>query len=140
MKQRRYDNRWIDSTDSTQKRNINGKYNNPSRDWTADATTTTQRGATCRRVASDKGINMSHGADHSKSGAKCNNTSQMDSCNNNLMDKRTSKMAGRTATIDNNSNDGKSIVTCDNSSLAGAYNNSPASIMRSSNNNKATAA
>ena len=48
-------------------------------------------------------------------------------------------MADRTATINNNSNNGKSIAICDSNSSAGAYNNSPASIMRSSNN-KATAA
>ena len=64
----------------------------------------------------------------------------MDSCNNNLMDKRTSRMAGRTATIDNNSNDSKSIATCNISSSARAYNTSVASIMRSSNNSKSTAA
>ena len=49
-------------------------------------------------------------------------------------------MADRIVTIDNNSNNGKSIAICDGNSAAGTYNNSPASIMRSSNNNKATAA
>ena len=51
----------------------------------------------------------------------------------------TNRMAGRTATIVNIINNGKAIVTCDISSLAGAYNNSPANSMHSSNN-KATAA
>ena len=76
---------------------------------------------------------MSNGADHINLAAECNNTNRMDSCDNNLMDRKTNRMAGRTATIDNNSNDGKAIVTCDSSSLAGAYNNSPLSIMHSSN-------
>ena len=49
-------------------------------------------------------------------------------------------MADRTATIDDNSNNGKPIAICDSNSLAGAYNNSPVSIMRISNSNKATAA
>ena len=49
-------------------------------------------------------------------------------------------MADRIVNIDNNSNNGKSIAICDSNSAAGTYNNSPASIMRSSNNNKATAA
>ena len=82
---------------------------------------------------------MSNGADHINSAAECNNTNRIDSCNDDLMDRKTNRMAGRTATIDNNSNDGKAIVTCDSSSLAEAYNNRPVSIMRSSNN-KATAA
>ena len=82
---------------------------------------------------------MSKGAYHINSSAECNNTNQMDSCDNNLMDRKTNRMAGRTATIDNNSNDGKAIVTCDSSSLAGLYNNSPASIICSCNN-KVTAA
>ena len=64
----------------------------------------------------------------------------MDSFDNNLMDRRTSIMAGRTTTINNNSNDSKSIATYDSSNSGVAYNNKPANSMRSSNNNKSMAA
>ena len=56
------------------------------------------------------------------------------------MDRKTNRMVGRTATIDNNSNNSKSIAICDSNSSAGAYNNSLASIMRNINNSKSTAA
>ena len=60
---------------------------------------------------------MSNGADQTNSAAECNNTNPMDSCDNNLMDRRTSRMAGRTTTINNNSNDSKSITIMNQSKV-----------------------
>ena len=82
---------------------------------------------------------MSNGADRTNSAVECNNINPMDSCDNNLIDRRPSRMAGRTTTINNNSNDSKLIAICDSGSSAVAYNNKLASIMRSSNNSKSMA-
>ena len=68
---------------------------------------------------------MSNGVDCTNLAAECNNTNPMDACDNNLMGRRTIRMAGRTTTGNNNSNDSKSIATCDSSNSAVAYNNNP---------------
>ena len=79
---------------------------------------------------------MSNGADQSNSEAECNHTNPMDSCDNNLMDRRMDRMAGRTTTINNDNNDSKLTTTCNSSISEVAYNNNLAKIRHSSNNNK----
>ena len=83
---------------------------------------------------------MSNTTGYNSSAAEYNNTNPMDPCYNNMMERRASIMAGRNMTINNNSNDSKSIATCDSSNSTVVYNNNPASIISSSTNSKLVAA